>query len=212
MSFQVKELVEYFGDDKKTLSQASARLLDTVEQLSRLVNGCEVKNGDAWTMIPEQQFFDKAAARFRHLATMLAAFSQSLPTRLQWRPPVVEVEHLSQNTGNGGGNQEEPQGVLSKLISVPKRVASIAATYLAPPMLEQLDPHEVQFGVNSLQAEFTRLQIMAQEGWLDARMCREELAEKVGQLIGWIHADTWGKVTDQILEIDRISANVLKEQ
>jgi len=212
-SEQAKQLVGYFAQDKDNLRKATEKLMLTVEALSELVNKCRIKESDGnWRKFAEETFFEDAAPDFRHLITMLAAQSQSLPKMLHWRPfpPIVEPGQLA-NQNHNGEEAEVQQGVLSKLASVPKRVASVTARFLAPPLLEELTSEEMQYGVNSLQAEFTRYQVMVDGGWLSAKKCRQELAEKVGQLIGWIHSDTFGKMIEQTIEIDRISAGVLKE-
>jgi len=210
VSQQARDLVQFFADDKKLVRDKAERLMKTVEALSELVNNRRVKNGEEWKELSEDSFFEEAASPFRHFVTMLAAESQSLPEMLHWQPPVVEASEVGKEH-DGEGLQEEKRGFLARLVSAPRRMASVTARFLAPPLLEELTPSEITFGVNSLHAEFTRYQAMADEGFLSPKKCREELAEKVGQLIGWIHSDTFRKAAEYVLEVDRISAGVFKE-
>jgi malonyl CoA-acyl carrier protein transacylase len=65
--------------------------------------------------------------------------------------------------------------------------------------------------VNTLPAEFRRLQITAQDGWLDPAYCREELAVIVAETVGWVHSETFQKIADRIQDIGRISGSVISK-
>ena len=213
---QGKSIVSFYADDKKAIWDATKTLMNTVEDILALVNDGDISDGNGGRkhVCEDADFFQIAAPHFRRLVTILCARSQSVPSMLRWGGmPIVEGYELAeqeQEQQNPGSAIEKPS-LLQRISSVPRKAASATYSVLAPPLIERFSSEEMQKSVNTLQAEFRRLQIMAEDGWGDPKECREELAEKVGQIIGWIHSDTWQKALQQVMDLGRIGGSVFKE-
>jgi len=226
---QQKEVIKFYTDDKTRLWRRADDLLETVRQLSELVNSRRVVK-QSWTeaevegkkvrilhedlieLCGDEDFFDVAGPYFMSLVTRLAAESSVVPAMLRWGANIVESSETGPQPAPGSEQAPEPQKTFrEKLLGMPKQIASGAFTVFAPPPLEAASPPELVRKVNTLPAEFRRLQITAQDGWLDPTYCREELAVIVAETVGWVHSETFSKIVDRIQDIGRISGSVISK-
>jgi len=205
---QNENIVKFYAGDKTEIWAVTKRLLETVEAISQLVNFRQIKNGDSWKeLCDEDDFFYKAGPTFNHLLTQLSSLSIGVPTP-QWITSVVEsFETAPQPEPNG---EEKPKSFREKLTGLPRRTVSSAFNFLSPPPLP-VESQEIQRTVNTLQAEFTRLRLLVTDGWQQPEESRNELAEKVSQVIGWVHSDTFQRILQWVKDIDQIGGGVFKE-
>jgi len=207
---QAENIVSFYSDDKKELWRIASELRSTVDELSQLVNFKTAKRGDKIVEFDDESFFTDAAPVFNHLLTRLSALAIGIPTS-RWLTPIVEsyqtappLESAPEHDG------EEKPSWRQQLTSLPKRIASGTFSFLAPTPMP-LDREELQQSVNTLQAEFTRLRLLVEDGWQGATESRLELAQYVSQTVGWIHSETFQRAVEHIMEIDRIGGGVFKE-